>query len=234
MIIIITIVATFALLIYNKVIILNNPSSNDYPIRGVDVSKYQGEINWDILSKQNISFAFIKSTEGSSYVDPKFKYNWNEASKMSLVVGAYHFFSFDSSAKTQAENFISHVPKQEGTLPPVVDIEFYGNYKKDHPSKAKTQAELQIMLNILKSHYGKEPIIYATQSSYNLYIKDNFPNNDIWIRNVYFKPSLYNKREWSFWQYSDTTVLDGYNGEEKYIDMNVFNSTTEEFEQLYN
>ena len=73
------------------------------------VSSYQGEINWRVLSSQNISFVFIKATEGSSFVDKNFAYNFQEAQKTSLSVGAYHFFSYDSEGKTQAENFINTV-----------------------------------------------------------------------------------------------------------------------------
>ena len=65
-------------LIYNGVILLNNPSLNEYPVRGVDVSSYQGEINWYILSEENISFAFIKATEGSSHQDKYLKNNLEE------------------------------------------------------------------------------------------------------------------------------------------------------------
>lgn len=75
-------------LVYNGVVLLNNPSETDYPVRGVDVSSYQGDIEWQILSSQNIDFAFIKATEGSSFVDPCFIYNFSEAQKCSISVGA--------------------------------------------------------------------------------------------------------------------------------------------------
>ena len=63
-------------LLYIGIIHINNPSKKRYPIRGVDVSHYQGEIDWDILSKEDISFAYIKATEGSSSKDETFDYNW--------------------------------------------------------------------------------------------------------------------------------------------------------------
>ena len=100
-----------ALLIWNGVILLNNPSVKKYPIRGVDVSSYQGDINWPVLASQNISFAFIKATEGSTSVDDNFEYNYIQAQKTNLRIGAYHFFSYDSSGKTQADNFIATVKK---------------------------------------------------------------------------------------------------------------------------
>ncbi len=60
--------AVYFFLIWNGIILLNHPSKSRYPVRGVDVSHYQGDINWETLASQDISFAFIKATEGSSSV----------------------------------------------------------------------------------------------------------------------------------------------------------------------
>lgn len=216
-------------LIYKKVFSINHPSEDKYPIRGIDVSSYQGNINWTTLSNQNIDFAFIKATEGSNYVDERFHYNWSNASKTELKIGAYHFFSYDSPGKSQAQNFINTVDKVEGMMPPVVDIEFYGDKEKNLPDKDTTTIELQVLLDELESYYGMKPIIYATLKSYYLYIKDSFNDYPLWIRNVYYSPNIDMKNEWTFWQYTDQEILDGYKGDEKYIDMNVFNGDPDEF-----
>lgn len=231
--IVIIICLVLTILWYNGIIIFNYPSDKDYEIRGVDVSSYQGDIDWNILSKQGIKFAFIKATEGSSYVDEKFKINYENALKTDLKIGVYHFFSYDSEGNTQADNFIKNVPNKEGMLPPVVDIEFYGNKYINVPNVTETQKQLQIMLAKLEQNYGKKPIIYATYKSYNLYIANKFKNNYIWIRDVYFKPKLKDNREWTFWQYSDKFILDGYIGKEKRIDMNVFNGNMQKFEEMF-
>ena len=99
----------FSILVWNGVIILNASAAREYPVAGVDVSSYQGQIDWETLSSQNISFVFIKATEGSSFVDPCFAYNYEESQKTDLAVGAYHFFSYDSPGAAQAENFINTV-----------------------------------------------------------------------------------------------------------------------------
>ena len=112
--IIFAIVGTIALLLWNGIIWFNNPSNKDYPIRGVDVSHYQGDIDWAALSSQDIEFAFIKATEGSSYVDEYFDYNFKQAQASGIDAGAYHFFSYDSAGLTQAENFIRTVTPFEG------------------------------------------------------------------------------------------------------------------------
>ena len=223
-------IIVIAATLYNGVILLNNPSDIEFPVRGIDVSAYQGTIDWDTLANQQIQFAFIKATEGSSFVDSKFIENYTNAVKTALRVGAYHFFSYDSSGKTQAENFIAVVPKSDDMLPPVVDVEFYGNKEKYLPDKDATQTELSILLTELENHYGKRPIIYAVEKSYDLYIAGEYIEYDIWIRDVIKRPTLSDSRDWVFWQYTNLEVLDGYSGPEKYIDMNVYNGTQEDFE----
>lgn len=223
-------VTIIGILLYNGVILLNNPSKEDYPIRGIDVSSYQGEIDWDILAKQDISFAFIKATEGSSYVDSYFSDNYINASKTDLRIGAYHFFSFETSGADQAELFIATVQKTENMLPPVVDIEFYGNNEKNPPSKEDVQRNLNELLDNLEDNYGVKPIIYASQKTYKMYISNSYNDYDIWIRGVYSTPTLDDGCIWTFWQYTNREKLDGYNGEEKFIDMNVFYGTKEQFD----
>ena len=217
------------LAIWNGIFLLNNPSKTVYPVRGVDVSSYQGEINWDTLAAQGISFAFIKATEGSSYIDPKFTDNYRQAHKTNLRIGAYHFFSFDSAGNTQAENFMSTVEKTEDMLPPVIDLEFYADKEKNPPDRESVREQLQVMLDTLERHYGAKPILYATEKSYSLYLSGAYEAYDIWIRDVIASPDLSDGREWRFWQYTNRARLNGYAGQERYIDMNVFNGTAEEF-----
>ena len=218
-------------LVWNGVIILNGFSADKYPVKGIDVSSYQGEINWTTLSEQNFSFAFIKATEGSSFVDSNFAYNFKEGQKTSLAVGAYHFFSYDSAGETQAENFINTVEPYEGMLPPVIDLEFYGDKGKNPPEREYVTEQLKIMLDILEKHYNQKPIIYATEKSYKLYLSNDYQDYDIWIRNVLTKPKLSDGRSWTFWQYTNREQLKGYCGKEKYIDVNAFCGSTEEFNE---
>jgi lysozyme len=181
---------------------------------------------------QNIDFAFIKATEGSNSVDEYFEQNWRNAQETPIVIGAYHFFSIDSSIETQAENFISTVGSLNEKLPPVIDFELYGNYVDNLPDIKTTRTNLQMLLNILENYYGSKPIIYTTVKSYNLYIKNEFNDYPLWIRNVYYSPNIGMKYKWKFWQYTDRAVLEGYHGDEKYIDMNVFCGTEEDFRDM--
>jgi len=222
------------ILFFYGIIRINTPSTSEYPVRGIDVSSYQGEIDWETISKNNIQFAFIKATEGSSFVDDNFQVNYQEAKKTNLRIGAYHFFSYDSSGINQAQNYIAIVPKTADMLPPVIDIEFYGDKEKNLPQKDKVQKELNELLQKLQQHYGKKPIIYATQKSYKLFILDDYLDYDIWIRDVFFTPTLPHGRKFVFWQYSDKGRLNGFNGKEKFIDMNVFIGSQEEFDNYAN
>lgn len=216
---------------YQGFIIPNSFAAKSYPVKGIDVSSYQGEIEWQEFESQNIQFAFIKATEGSTFVDQYFKKNWEDAANTSLRIGAYHFFSYDSEGKTQAENFIKTVPIMKQALPPVIDVEFYGDKEKNPPERSHVEKELQIMVNILEEHYGKRVILYTTKKAYDLYIENSFEECDIWIRDVYTKPALSDNRPWTFWQYTDRERLEGYNGVEKFIDVNVFNGTEEAFNE---
>ncbi len=215
---------TAAALLYFGIIQINHPPKDKYPIRGVDVSEYQGDIDWSVLSNQDIDFAFVKATEGSSYTDEYFSENWENASKTDLRIGAYHFFSLESSGKSQAEHFCDTVQSVSNMLPPVVDVEPYGTYKD---ITEKDVSELTDWLTVTEENYGVKPIIYTTSKWYSKLIKDSFPYYDIWIRSVYSTPNR--EVKWTFWQYSNRMRLDGYDGEEKYIDMNVFCGSEEEF-----
>ena len=214
---------TAAVLLYAGVFQLNRPSAEAFPIRGVDVSCYQGEIDWTVLSGQGIRFAYIKATEGSSMMDPRFAGNWTEAAKTDLRIGAYHFFSFETGGQTQAENFIASVSPVENMLPPAVDVEPYGSFTEWDPSVPE---QLSAWLRAVEEQYGMKPVIYTTKDFYSG-IRAAFPEYELWIRSVYSAPA--GEIEWTFWQYSNRTRLEGYAGDEKFVDMNVFGGTEEEF-----
>ncbi len=219
--------AVIAALFYFGVFHINDPSRDKYPVRGVDVSRYQGDIDWKTLSGEDISFAYIKATEGSSHVDPRFAYNWEEAGKTDLRIGAYHFFSFESSGETQADNFISAVEAKEGMLPPVIDVEFYGKFSKVNTDVEKARAKLRVMVDRLTEHYGMKPVLYVTDDSLTTLIGSEFGDCDVWYRSVY--GAVDEGIEWTFWQFSNRFRLSGYEGEERYVDMNVFCGTADEF-----
>lgn len=200
-----------------------------WEVFGVDVSVYQGDVNWPVLREQGVDFAFIKATEGSSLQDRQFVNNWGNAQKAGVRVGAYHFFSYDSPGETQADNFISMVPVTPGSLPPVVDVEFYGDKLQNLPEKEDVKAVLDPLLARLEEHYGVKPILYVTYRSYSLYLKDGYEEYPLWFSSPIVAPL---PGGWSFWQYSHSAELSGYYGTERRIDLNVFRGTKEEFDSF--
>lgn len=218
-----------AFLVYRVAVSLKENTVSELPVRGVDVSSYQGEIDWETIEEQDISFAFIKATEGSSYKDRYFERNIKSIAETDIVAGAYHFMSFESSGKTQAENFISSVDKEKIALPPVIDVELYGEYHAKPPQAEEVREILDDMVAALYEEYGRYPIIYTTRRAYLLYVSGAYEECDIWISDITKKPSLPDEREWTFWQYSHTEKLAGYEGDEEYIDMNVFCGSMKEF-----
>lgn len=191
---------------------------------GVDVSSYQANINMNKFKKQDIKFIYIKATEGSKTQDDRFAENWENAKNAELLSGAYHFFSYDSEGKTQAENFIKTVGKDiKGRLIPAVDVEYYGDKEQNPPSKEDVVRELKVFLEMVEKEYGIKPLIYTRTEIYNKYIKGEFDEYKKWISSFYTPLSWNYKDDWYIWQYLNKGELEGYTGGEKFIDLNILN-----------
>ncbi len=204
----------------------NYPDKSEYPVHGLDISHHQDVIDWDVLAREDISFIFIKATEGGDHKDTKFEHNWQRAGDLGIVRGAYHFFTFCKPGVEQARNYTETVPVDKSSLPPVIDLEFGGNCSA-RPSREEVLAEIADFASIVKQKYGKTPIIYATNQSYRAFLSGEQIDYPIWIRNIYHKPVLPDEREWTFWQYANRGRLYGIKG---FVDFNVFNGTSQEFE----
>ncbi|MBQ1306695.1 MAG: hypothetical protein IIY56_00925 [Erysipelotrichaceae bacterium] len=193
-------------------------------IIGVDVSSYQADIDMDRLKQQDIRFIYIKATEGSGMQDPRFQENWENAGKAGLLSGAYHFFSYDSPGKTQAENFINAVGADiRGRLLPAVDVEYYGDKEENPPEKEDVVRELNIFLKTVEEAYGVKPLIYTRPDIYEKYLKGEFDGYRKWISSLYTPINWNYRDDWYIWQYLNRGQLEGYTGGETYIDLNVLN-----------
>jgi lysozyme len=222
-----TIGITFALF-YFGFLQINNPDKTRYPIRGIDVSRFQGEIDWQTLKKEEIRFVLIKTTEGGDLRDANFFDNWNESKKAGFVRGAYHFFTFCRPGREQAHNFLATVPIETEKLPPVIDLEFGGNCSAK-PERKILLKELGDFIAEIERVFHRKPILYVKYDSYRSYIQGDFEHLHLWIQDRFFYPELPDKRKWSFWQYSSRGRLQSI---ETYVDLNVFNGTEQEFFQL--
>lgn len=207
---------------------LNYPSSELYPVHGIDVSHHQQKIDWSKLDKEEVQFVFIKATEGGDFKDTRFQENWAQAKLQNIPRGAYHFFTFCKDGKEQASNFIESVPKDSTNLPPIIDLEFAGNCSPQN-YRENIVNEIALYIKTIESYYEKKVLIYTTEEFYRRYLTDHFGDNPIWIRDIQTTPKLANDRKWLFWQYADKGRLDGI---ETLVDLNVFHGTKEEFKKL--
>ena len=130
--------------------------------------------------------------------------------------------SLVSKDEAQAAELDALVEKTfEGSLPA-----FVAAFARKTKLSQSEVDQLRAMIDALAGHYQTPPILYCTRRAWQLYIRDNFDDCDLWIRDVYFTPS---DCPWTFWQYTDRAVLDGYSGDEPCIDLNVFSGTPDDF-----
>jgi len=174
------------------------------------------------LMEQGIEFIYVKATEGSGHVDKSFKEKWAAAEAAGLPSGAYHYFSYESSGATQAENFIKTVGNLDGRLIPAIDMELTPEEVLNPPEKEDVARGLKAFIAVVEEEYGVKPLIYARQDYYDKYLSDDFSDYPKWVRNVYWPVYVNVGDNWLMWQYYDRAVLEGYSGE-KYIDLNVVN-----------
>ncbi len=205
---------------------------NGYSIHGIDVSKWQQRIDWQRVKQMKvddveISFAFIKATEGSWMKDPQFDRNWMASGKQGLIRGAYHFFLPDVSARDQATKFIRTVSLKKGDLPPVVDVE-----ETRGMTKAQIRNNTKTFLNILEKHYKVKPILYTNRDFYKQYFadQDDFKYYKLWVAHYHVTDlNMPNDENWHFWQHSDKGNVNGINDR---VDFNVFNGDSAELRRL--
>lgn len=203
-----------------------------YKIRGIDVSYYQGNIDWKEVSKpaeeaeKNIQFVFIKATEGVLIKDRKFNKNWKGSKEHGITRGAYHFYRPSKDPEKQAKHFIRNVKIQKGDLAPVLDIEVDGG-----KSATELRAGLKKWIKLVEAHYGIKPIIYSNAQFYHDYLEGHFDNYPIWVAHYHVKKvKMRNKnRKWHFWQLTDRGKFRGINHD---VDFNVFHGSESDFKKL--
>ncbi|WP_227509900.1 glycoside hydrolase family 25 protein [Acinetobacter sp. NCu2D-2] len=202
------------------VFIFSPPSANaaDYPIQGFDVSHHQKEIDWKKISPQKYRFVYLKATEGGDFKDTKFQQYWLEARERGFLVGAYHFYRLCRDGQVQAENFIATVPNKTDALPPVIDLEYDSNCINTY-SKEQLLAEIQIIHDAFKKHYGKQPIFYTSKAFYNIVLAGSFQDVPLWVREYKGLPDLKDQPKWHFWQHTNQGKISGISTP---VDLNVF------------
>lgn len=201
-----------------------------YEIHGIDISHYQGKIDWEQLKNAMIKgcpvrFVIIKSTEGSSRLDKNFRENFNQARDFGFIRGVYHFWSNKSTAREQAYYFLDQVHLTDGDLPPVLDIE----HKPADKSVEDFQRDVLTWLHIVEDKYHVKPIIYTYYKFKEQYLSAPvFEDYPYWIAHYYVDKVQY-KGKWKFWQHTDVGKLPGIKG---YVDFNIYNGSYYELKQL--
>lgn len=178
---------------------------------GIDVSHYQGDIDWDAVAGGGVSFAMAKATEGTSYIDANFTYNYKRMGEVGIVRGAYHFALPSEDAVAQANHFVATVNSAGGfnhsskTMQLVLDLE-----DADGQDSATVWAWVQTWASRIVELTGKPPIVYVGYYFWNDNVgapSDNL-NMPLWIASYTSPapagiPSAWDGLSWAFWQYDD-------------------------------
>jgi GH25 family lysozyme M1 (1,4-beta-N-acetylmuramidase) len=187
-------------------------------VEGIDVSKWQGTIDWGLVRASGKRFAIAKATEGVGYEDSQYDANKAGAMANGLAFGAYHFARPDlNSAIAEADWFADTAGYQPGMIIPTLDLELHGT---------KTAAELvawvQAWVGRVYERLGVRPMIYASPSFWKTYMGNTtwFANNGyamVWVAhwgvaNPSVPGSNWGGKSWTFWQYSSTGHVPGISG----------------------
>lgn len=189
---------------------------------GVDVSHFDGSINWTNVKTAGIVFAYARATEGTTFTDPEFGANWADMKAAGIVRGADAFFHANLDPTIQADYFLSVMGTlQPGDLPPMLDVEV-----TDGQSAATIATNVNIWVNHVQALTGRAPLIYASSSFWassvgNSTALSEFP---LWIANWGVTcptlPAAWT--DWAIWQYSATGTVSGIAGA---VDLDKFNGT---------
>lgn len=187
---------------------------------GVDVSYYQGTIDWAKAKAAGVKFAFVRVSDGTTFQDPKFVQNWSNTKTNGVIRGAYQFFRPSQNVNAQADLMINAIGTyQAGDLPPVIDVEADGGL-----APATVAARVRQWVDRVKNALGVEPIVYTGYYFWRDEVgaPTSFGPNPLWVAayssqcpNV---PAPWMK--WTFWQHTDSGHVNGITGN---VDMNKFN-----------
>jgi len=220
-------IAAVLMLVYFRILAVTPPTT-EYPVRGIDVSHHNGEINWDSVALQNIKFAYIKASEGNDLQDRRFEQNWKEIRRVGLIPGAFHVFGNCSKGVEQAQNFLMVWIDRRVTLQPAVDVSSGAACAR---ANGKPEDELIAFLDEIERSIGRRPIVYDNRVEIPAIGRPSRNPDTKWARGIILHPNSSHRDNWIFWQYSHRGKVDGIIGP---VDLNVFQGSEEEFEEFVN
>ncbi|MCH6187527.1 glycoside hydrolase family 25 protein [Paenibacillus polymyxa] len=207
---------------------------NSRNARGIDVSRYQGKIDWKAVKADGISFAFIKASQGQRYVDPTFTTNAKGARAVGVLPGAYHFLDATTveAAKAEARHFAEVLEQVGGgktlDLPPVMDYE----NNRGNLSKTLISAVALAFLLELERLTGRKPIVY-TGNAFAANFNASLGGYPLWIArysDTRVPSDTVTWKRWDIWQYSDSGKVAGIKGN---VDMNEYDGTADELRERF-
>lgn len=195
----------------------NNKAGGDKKIlRGIDVSYYQGAIDWKKVKAAGIDFAILRSSVGDYYTDETFDYNITEAQRAGIKVGVYHYCRADSaeSARTEAKYFLDIIKRYKPDFPIVVDIE-------DSRQQKLSVGELTLVADVFCEEVkkaGYQPMIYSSASWLNNKLDmKKLSDYETWVAHWGVLKPAYNG-SYGVWQYSCKGRVSGISGA---VDLNI-------------
>lgn len=176
---------------------------------GIDVSHYQGTIDWQQVSKEkDVSFVYLKATESATLVDYTYRTNLNGAKRAGIPVGAYHFFSPTANVSDQLKNFLGVVKPKEQDLVPIVDVEKIGR-----TAPSVYVARLKEFCRGVEKQFGTKPMIYTSPNFYRKYLKGHFKEYIFMMARYADEiPEVDGDVTFVLWQYTQTGRTRGVKG----------------------
>ena len=184
----------------------------DNHLHGIDVSHYQGRIDWQQVARSpKAGYVYLKASEGASYQDDTYAYNLSEARRNGLKVGSYHFFRPGVAAEVQFRNFMSMVDVRQQDILPVIDVEVASG-----ASALMFHARLQELLRLVAQQFGRNPIIYTGTNFYNKHFHANAAYRDYPFFIAAYtdvEPELNGNDDYIMWQYTGRGEMQGIRGD---------------------
>lgn len=195
-------------------------------VDGIDVSHWQGSINWSSVAADGVVFAFIRVSDGDpdngGTADSQFQANWAAARQVGILRGPYQFFRPSDDPVLQADWLINAIggAMTPGDLPPVIDVE-----ATDGRTPAQIVAAIQAWINRIETVLGVTPIIYTGPYFWQDSVGSSaFASYPLWGAHYTTGCPLIPDpwSNWTFWQYTSSGSVSGISGN---VDMNHFNGT---------
>ena len=205
-------------------------------VHGIDVSHWQGNINWSDVASDGQVYAWAKASEGMTYQDPQFMANMSNGIDAGVIMGAYHFARPDNNLAIQdAENFLNTAGAYIGAgfLPPVLDLENpYSGGQSIDLLAIELSSWVMEWSNTVELQTGIAPIIYVN-GNYANYLNTSVNMYGLWFAqpDETLSPpvNIGVWDDWSFKQYSWWGEVSGIVGD---VDLNIFNGGMTEFNEL--